>query len=159
VSLTEDYLHFAGHATIAQVLRIYAERQAQWWWLLVAEIEGAHYVCSFGSLLPYLTGRTAHIVHNIGDCAICSSMDPLLWKQTGALVEQALADDAACARLVSSLPMAELLTVETSELAGARVGSWALRQGKRVCGLLRDGALSGMYVARTRGEPSGMPGF
>jgi hypothetical protein len=51
---------------------------SHWWWLLTTEIEGAYYVCLFGSLLPYLTGRTAHIVHNIGDCAVCSGMDPLL---------------------------------------------------------------------------------
>ena len=86
-------------------------------------------------------------------------MDPILWQQTGALVEEALADETACARLVSSLPMAGLLTVESSELEGAPVWSWAARQGRRVCSLLQDGALSGVYVAQMRGERGGMPDF
>ena len=157
--MTEDYLRFPGHATMEQVLRAYVDRNGQWWWLLVTDREDAYRVCSFGSLLPYLTGRTPHIVHNIGDCAICSGMDPLLWKQTGALLEEALADEAACARLVSSLPMAELPTVEAGELEGAPVWSWVARQGKRVCGVLQDGALSGVYVARMLGELAGMPDF
>ena len=159
MSTTEDYLRFPGHTTVEQVLRTYVDRDAQWWWLLLTERERAYFVCSFGSLLPYLTGRTPHIVHNIGHCAICSAMNPLLWQQTGVLVEQALADDAACARLVASLPMAELLTIESRELNGAPVSSWVLRQGRRVCGVFEEGALSGLYVAQMSEALGGMPHF
>ena len=54
-------------ANVEEVLRAYLKHKGQWWWLLVSEIEGTYRVCSFGSLLPYLTGRTPHIVHNIGE--------------------------------------------------------------------------------------------
>ncbi len=54
---TGDYLHFPGSATVGEVLQAYVEREGQWWWLLIAETEGEFSVCSFGSLLPYLTGR------------------------------------------------------------------------------------------------------
>jgi len=87
---TEEYLHFPSSASVGDVLQAYVDRNAQWWWLLTTEIAGEHYVCSFGSLLPYLTGRTPHIVHNIGDCAVCSGIGPRLWRGTGALVEEAL---------------------------------------------------------------------
>jgi len=36
--------------------------------------------------------------NNIGDCGLCSSMDPLLRKRTGELVEEALADEFICSR-------------------------------------------------------------
>ena len=48
--ITKNYLHFPASATIEHVLRTYLEQDAHWWWLL-----------------PYLTGRTAYIVHNIGE--------------------------------------------------------------------------------------------
>ena len=81
-------------------------------------------------------------MHNIGDCAICTGMDPILWQQTGALVEEALADETACARLVSSLPMAGLLTVESRSarlVVGGAAGHASLRctRGRRPVGHLR----------------------
>lgn len=159
MSMTNDYLQMPGDATIEEVLRAYLDRKGRWWWLLVTETEGQYYVCSFGSLLPYLTGRTPHIVHNIGDCGICSGMDPVLWRDTGALVDEALADEAICSRSVSDLPMAELPTVEAGTMKGLALGLWLGKQGSRVGGMTKNGAFYGMYVERMRGDPGGLPDF
>jgi len=161
VCMSKDYLHVSGSATVEQVLRACIDRQAQWWWLLITEVEGEYYVCSLGSLLPYLTGRTPHIVHSIGDCAVCSGMDPLLWRDTGALVEEALADVAACSRLVSDLPMARLPVIEAKELEEPQIGLWLARQGLRAGGVIEDGVLCGVHVLQTLGDVggSGPPDF
>ena len=158
--ISKDYLHVSGSATVEQVLRACMDRQAQWWWLLITEVEGEYYVCSLGSLLPYLTGRTPHIVHSIGDCAVCSGMDPLLWRDTGALVEEVLADVAARSRLVSDLPMAKLPVIEAKNLE-SQVEFWLARQGLRAGGVTEDGVLCGVYVLQTLGDPagSGLPDF
>jgi hypothetical protein len=157
MSLSKDFLHFPGSATIEQVLRTYLDRHGDWWWLLTTEIGGEYRVCSFGSLLPYLTGRTPHIVHNIGDCAICSGMDPLLWCDTGALVEQALADATACSRLVSNLPLAELPVVTVEDLEGLEGGYWLVMRGGRALGVTENGVLSGIYIEQVKGDLGGLP--
>jgi len=157
--MTKEYLHFPGSATVGEVLRAYVYRNAQWWWLLTTEIAGTYYVCSFGSLLPYLTGRTPHIVHNIGDCAVCSGIDPRLWRDTGAMVEEALADGATCSRLVADLPMAELPVVEATAMEESEIGFWLMRQGLRVCGVTQNGVLCGVTIAQTLGGLGGVPGF
>jgi hypothetical protein len=155
----EDYVLFPGSATIEEVLRDYRDRGGQWWWLLIGETEGSYTVCSFGSLLPYLTGRTSHIVHNIGDCAICCGIDPLLWTNTGTLIEEALADASIRSRVVSDLPMAELLLVESGNTAGTTIGFRLIDQGLRVAGLTEDGVLCGVYLVQYRGIPGGPPDF
>jgi hypothetical protein len=159
MSITKDYLHFPGDATIVQVLRTYLDRDAHWWWLLTTERHNEYYVCSFGSLLPYLTGRTPHIVHNIGDCPICSSMDEQLWKGTGSLVREALVRAAIRARRVADLPMAELPVVDVTEVEESERTKWLFRHASRVCGVVEDGVLIAMYVARMRGHVAGMPDF
>ena len=159
MSISEDYLEFPGSATIGQVLGAYIDRQAQWWWLLITEIEGEHKVCSFGSLLPYLTGRTPHIVHSIGDCPICCAMDPLLWSDTGTLVAEVLTDEAACSRRVSDLPMVDLPVIEAKTMEGTRIEFWLMEQGLRACGVTEDGTLSGVYILQYRGVPGGLPDF
>jgi hypothetical protein len=153
MSLDKDYLHFAPDATMEEVLRTYLDREAKWFWLLTTERDGRYYVCSFGSLLPYLTGRTPHIVHNIGDCPICCSMDPVLWQDTDVLVEEALQDKAICGRRVADLPMAELRTMDAKEYeeTGIAFGS--------VVGLIDDGVLCGLYIERMRGDVGGVPAF
>ena len=60
ITISKDYLHFPGSATIEYVLRTYLDRDAHWRWLLTTEIEGTYYVCSFGSLLPYLTSLAGY---------------------------------------------------------------------------------------------------
>ena len=159
MSISKDYLHFPGSAAIEEVLHAYVDRQCQWWWLLTTEMGGEYAVCSFGSLLPYLTGRTSHIVHSIGDCPVCSSVDPVLWRDTGALVEEVLADVAGRARLVSDLPMAELPIIEAETIKGTRIGFWLMEQGLRACGVAENGVLCGVYVLQYRGDPGGLPDF
>jgi len=159
MSITHEYLHFAGQTQVGEVLRAYVDRQATWFWLLTTERAGQYYVCSFGSLLPYLTGRTPHIVHNIGDCPICSSMDPQLWQDTDVLVEEALADAAIRARTVSDLPMAELPIADVTHVDEAERDMWLFRHADRVCGVVEDGALTAMYVVRMRGDAGGIPDF
>jgi hypothetical protein len=157
--ISNDTMHFSGSATMEEVLRTYVDRQCQWWWLLTTEREGEFYVCSFGSLLPYLTGRTPHIVHSIGDCPVCSGMDLLLWSNTDALVEEALADVATCSRSVSDLPMAELPIVEDEEMEGSDIGFWLMRQGLRACGVTNNGVLCGVYILQVMGDLGGLPDF
>jgi hypothetical protein len=145
--ITKDFLHVPASATVGQVLRTYLDRQGQWWWLLTTEMDGQYYVCSFGSLLPYLTGRTSHIVHRMGHCPICGGMDPMMWQDTGALVEEAVADVAARSRLVSDLPMAELPVVEAgTETYGAT-------------GVMENGVLCGVDIPQMKGGLGGMPAF
>lgn len=159
MAITNDYLYFPGSATIGQVLQAYRERRAEWNWLLVAESGGQFSVCSFGSLLPYLTGCTEHIVHNIGDCAICCSMDAMLWKDTGRLVREALADKAVRARLVADLPMAELRVVEAKREDESPSDWYRRRSFGRAVGVTENGILIGVDVQRYRGDRGGLPDF
>lgn len=159
MAITKDYLHFPGSATIGEVLQAYRHRKAEWDWLLVAETEGQFSVCSFGSLLPYLTGRTEHIVHNIGDCVICHGMDPMLWKDTGRLVRAALRDKAIRARRVADLPLAELRTVEAQREDESQSEWYRRRSFSRVAGVTKDGVLIGVDVQRYRDDSGGMPAF
>jgi hypothetical protein len=159
MTITKDYLHFPGSATVEEVLRTYLDRQGQWWWLLISEIEGEYYVCSFGSFLPYLTGRTPHIVHNIGDCPVCSSIDPLLWRDTDALVEETLADAASCSRLVSDLPMARLPVIEAKDMEGLQIEFWLARQGLRAGGVTKNGLLCEVHILQVKGDLGGLPDF
>ena len=145
--IIKDFLHVPATATVGQVLRTFLDRQGQWWWLLTTEVKGQHYICSFGSLLPYLTGRTPHIVHSIGRCPVCGGMDPVLWRETGALVEETLADAATCSRLVADLPMAELPVVE----AGTEVHPGT--------GVTENGVLCGVDIVQMKGDLGGMPAF
>jgi len=157
--LSKDHLHFPGSATVGQVLRAYLDHDAQWWWFLTTEREGEYFVCTFGSLLPYLTGRTPHIVHNIGDCPICSGMDPLLWQQTGTLAEEALAKPTICARRVAELPMAELPVVDIRDTKRDDFWFWLWSQGKgtRVYGVMENGVLSGVHFQQELGLSGGGP--
>jgi len=159
MSLDTDYLHFPPDATMEQVLRTYLDREAKWFWLLTTEREGQHCVCSFGSLLPYLTGRTPHIVHNIGDCPICCSMDPVLWQDTDVLVEEALAHADIRKRRVADLPMVELPVVDVTDVVESELPVWLFRHAAPVCGVIEDGVLTAMYVERMRGDVGGVPNF
>jgi hypothetical protein len=159
MDITKEYLHFPGTATIGEVLQAYRDRKAKWDWLLIVETSGQFSVCSFGSLLPYLTGRTEHIVHNIGDCVICHSMDPVLWKDTDRLVREALADRAIRSRCVADLPMAELKVVEAQREGESRSEWYRRRSFSRVAGVTKDGVLIGVDVQRYRGDGGGMPDF
>ncbi len=158
MSRRDDYIQVAANATIGQALRCYVEREGQWWWLLITEVDGEYRVCSFGSLLPYLTGHTSHIVHKIGDCAICSGMDPVLWRDTGPLVEEALPDEAICSRLVGDLPMASLPIIDAKAAKELPVGLRHMTFGP-VVAMVEDGAVTAVEVEVMRGDPGGLPNF
>ena len=98
-------------------------------------------------------------MYNIGDCGLCSGMGLVLWRDTGALVEEARADGATCSRLVSDLPMAELPIVEGETMKGRAIGLWIRKLGSRVCGITKKGSLRRMYVERMRGDSGGLPDF
>lgn len=162
MAITQDFLLFPGNATVKQVLRAYLHRGADWWWLLVADLDGSHGICSFGSLLPYLTGRTAHIVHNIGNCPICSAMDPALWSDTGRLVREALADAAICARTVADLPLADLFVMAAEDVANINWNEWfnAGRPWPSIRGVTEGGVFTGVNIPQTMGGlGGGMPAF
>lgn len=106
--MRNDFIYVSASGLIGDVLQAYIDHKAQYWWLLIAAKNQQYYVCSFGSLLPYLTGRTDHIVHSIGDCVICSGLDPLLWQNTDRLIEEALASQTIRSRLVAELPLANI---------------------------------------------------
>ena len=74
-----------------------------------------------------MNGEHVRIVRNIGDCGLCSGMDPVLWKRTRELVEEALADEAICSRSVSDLPVAELPIVEAQNMEGLTLGLALMR--------------------------------
>jgi hypothetical protein len=159
IPLGKDCVHLPAGTTVGQALRAFQERQSQWWWLLVTEFEGEYRVCSLGSLLPYLTGRTSHIVHRIGDCVICSGLDPLLWRDSGALLKEALADRDTCSRLLSDLPMAELPAIEHEGLTEGVLSFWLMRRGSRACAVTENGVLRGVYIEQELKAPGGPPDF
>ena len=84
-------------------------------------------------------------------------MDPVLWKRTGELVEEALADEAIGSRSVPDLPLAELPIVEAQNMEGLTLGLSLVRLGQRDCGVTKSGVLSGVYVRRMWGDPGGLP--
>jgi hypothetical protein len=104
----QDYIYMPADTTVGAALCAYLEREGQWWWLLITKVRDAYRVCTFGSLLPYLTGQADHIVHAVGDCPICSALDPMIWTDTADLVEEVLADPAGRSRRIGDLPMYEL---------------------------------------------------
>lgn len=138
--MRNDFLNFPTSATVGEVLEAYVDRQANYWWLLISGKADEYFVCSFGSLLPYLTGRTDHIVHDIGHCTICSGMDTLLWQDTGLLVEEALADKGICGRLLAELPMAALRTTAVTLYH-------------------KDGRITGIDYPQMKGDLGGPPSF
>lgn len=82
MAITKEFLHFPPDATIGEVLSAYRRRKAQWWWFLTTSVDDEYFVCTFSSLLPYLTGRTDHIVHRPGarPSDHRESAPPLAWR-------------------------------------------------------------------------------
>jgi len=158
MTLSQDFINKPGRATIEEVLRGYLDQDADWWWMLVAETEGEFLICTFGSLLPYLVGKTPHIVHSIGDCALCTAMEPLFWTETGRLVEKVLADQKVSSRLVSELPMAELPVVDDPQQE-FEIMQTMMMQKASACGVRTGGVLSGVYILQTKGDLSEPPQF
>jgi hypothetical protein len=155
--LSTPHVLLSSDATVGDAVRACVHRKGQWWWVLVVQDGEQYGICSYGSLLPYLTGRTPHIVHNVGDCAICSGMDSLLWRETGSLVDEVMADEDICARRLSELPTAPLRTVAAEEINEDRLFATLGRLGPAV-GLTLDGAWAGVHVVRTR-DLGGIPAF
>lgn len=154
--------HYTPHVflpsdgTVGDAVRAYVDRGGGAWWLLVTQVGGQYRVCSYGSLLPYLTGRTPHIVHNLGDCAICSGMDPLLWQETDSLVDEVVVNERICSRRLSELPMADL-PILVGDDAGKETPDRAWTPGPAF-GITFGGELEGVYVERTKGLDA-MPVF
>lgn len=155
--LSSPHILLPSDATVGDAVRAYVHRKGQWWWVLVVQDGEQYGICSYGSLLPYLTGRTPHIVHNIGDCAICSAMDSLLWQQTDALVDEVMTNEGLRARRLSELPMALLRTIATEKMDEDRKFMTLGCLGP-VVGLTLDGELAGVHVERTR-DLGGIPAF
>jgi hypothetical protein len=153
----QDYLCFPGSTTVGKVLRTYVRRQCDWWWVLIADAEGEHTICSFGSLLPYLTGRTPHIVHSVGHCPVCSGLDPLLWRDTGTLVQKALRSWRTRIRRISDLPMAPLPVAELKATQGPDFHLWLVEQGTNIYGVAESGVLCGVNIPQTMGGLMGGP--
>ena len=155
--LSTKYVFLPADATVGDAMRAYILRKGLWWWVLVVQDGDQYGICSYGSLLPYLTGRTPHIVHNVGDCATCSGMDPLLWRETDSLIDEVMANEDSCARRLSELPMSLLRTMATEEMDEDRVFMTLGRLGPAV-GLTLGGALAGVHVERMR-DLGGIPAF
>lgn len=161
--IVEEFLHFPPDASIGEVLREYRRRDAQWWWFLTTEIESEYHVCTFGSLLPYLTGRTDHIVHRPGACVICSGLNPVLWHDTDKLVRQALFSRRICRRLVSSLPLArmpvrDIELVDPPPREDPETMNWLAWVTTRTRGVTVDGVLVGVNFDQEMGAlGSGSP--
>jgi hypothetical protein len=155
--LSKNYIFFPSETTIEEVLSAYLQRDAAWFWYLVTERNDGYKVCSFGSLLPYLTGRTQHIVHTPGDCPICTGMDPVLWQDTDTLVEEALATKHIRQRLISSLPMADFEVVDIHGLDESQIEIVFILEGN-FFGITYKGEFQGFYEVRMRNgfdlEPS-----
>ena len=158
MSITQDFIHMQGNATIDEVLGAYLDRDGQWQWLLVVEEKSKYFVCTFGSLLPYLVGKTPHIVHHVGECVICSAMDPLFWSETNLLVESVIEDQKIGEQLVSELPLAELPIVDdpNKELDIIKT---MMMQKARACGIRTGGVMSGVYILQFRGSFDKPPQF
>jgi hypothetical protein len=156
--ITKDFIQTRGSATIAEILQIFADRDGQWWWLLVAEVAGEYYVCSFGSLLPYLAGKTPHIVHQIGECALCTGMDPIFWTETNLLLKSVMADQQMGRQQVSDLPLAELPVIDNPSEEADIVNIMTMRKA-HACGVRTEGVLKGVYIYQVKGNLGEAPQF
>lgn len=157
--LLTGFLLLPDSATVGQALRACEERRLGGSWLLVTEAGSAHRVCSLGSLLLYLTGRTPHIVHRLGDCAICSGVFAQVRSQTAALLQEAQADPAICSRLLAELPMAELPDVEVGNLAEDEIHHFLTKSPWRTCAVTQNGRFLGVYIRDQVMAPGGLPDF
>jgi hypothetical protein len=161
MSETDQYIYMPADATVGEALSAYLEREAQWGWLLITEVEGAYRVCTFGSLLPYLTGKADHITHEIGECPICSGLDPMVWTDTNQLVEVALADPAVRSRRIADLPMYELLLappVMIPALAPDDLDVDEIWYGQNLNLRIENGHLISVDIEQMRGV-GGLPAF
>lgn len=108
----DPHVVYPGQTPIGVVVEDYLNNDWDYFWLLVTERENGYGYCSFGSLLPYLVGRTEHIIHHEGECIICSGLDPVFWLDPERLIPQVLEDKAISSRLVGDLPLADLLVID-----------------------------------------------
>jgi hypothetical protein len=159
---TLDYIYAPAGMMVGAALRAYLERGAQWWWLLITRVNGAYRAGTFGSLLPYLAGKTDHIVHTIGDCVICSGLDPLLWTDTDELVDAVLADPAVRARQISDLPLLVLEPVDLATVLPYMIPEGAsfdeLWQGPRLTLAVENGRLVSVDIVQTK-DLGGVPAY
>jgi hypothetical protein len=159
IPIRTDYLYFPASATVGQVLRACQEHRSPGSTLLLTRAEGAFAMCSLGSLLPYLTGRTPHIVHRHGECPICSALYPMVWRDTAALLTEALASVDVCSRLLSHLPLAGIPAIEAKRLAEDGVASKLAQIGFRACAVTDNGAPCGVYIIAETRTLGGLPDY
>jgi len=159
VSLRTDFLYFPEQATVGQALQACEEQHTPGASLLVTRVEGAYRICSLGSLLPYLTGHTPHIVHRLGECPICSGLDRHLWQDTAALLSEARADAQVRERLLSDLPLAQIPVLEARRLAEPGIAAKLAEIGFRACAVTEDGVLCGIYLVPETKTLGGLPSF
>lgn len=154
-----DYLYFPASTTVGQALQACQQRNVPGSSLLVTQVEGAYRICSLGSLLPYLTGRTPHIIHRHGDCPICSGLIPLQWQDTAALLKEALADANTCSRLLPDLPLAGIPHIEATRLAEEGIAAKLAGLGFRACAVTENGVLCGVLTILQERSLGGAPDF
>lgn len=154
-----DYLYFPASTTVGQALQACQAQDVPGPSLLVTQVEGAYRICSLGSLLPYLTGRTPHIVHGHGDCPICSGLIPPQWQDTAALLAEAFADADACSRLLPDLPLAGIPRIEATRLAEEGIAAQLAGLGFRACAVTQDGVLCGVLTILQERAPGGALDF
>jgi hypothetical protein len=156
VPIRTDYLQFPEGATVGQVLLACQQGSCQGSTLLMTFIEEQYRICTLGSLLPYLLGRTPHIVHRHGECPVCTGLDPLIWRDTTALLQQALADGDVCSRTLPDLPLAAIPMIEAGKLQEAGTAARLAGLGFRACAVTENGLLRGVHIIQqtmTRGGP------
>lgn len=160
MSLIDSYIFVPAEATVTEALCAYLDREANWWWFLVTRKEDAYAVCSFGSLLPYLTGKTPHIVHMPDACPICSGVDPVYWGNTTEQVEEALAMPGVRARQVGDLPMAPMytITVEEYDREHAPISLWEQRLHSNPYGITDSARLISIHHTDTKSMDMGLGG-
>lgn len=163
MALTESYVFVPADATVTEALCAYLDREADWWWFLITRQDGGYRVCSFGSLLPYLTGRTPHIVHLPDACPICTGMDPVYWGNTTEQVTEALALPSLRARRVGDLPMATMYTITVDEYdrEHAPISLWNQRLHSNPYGITDGSRLVAINYEQTRdmGLGGSVPAF
>ena len=144
------HLFFPGRATVGEILRAYQPQQKQpdgFWLLLVVWAGGEFHVGSFSSLLPYLTGRTPHVVHDVGECK-CGRQGMYRWEE---LLNEALSNPAVCARPASDLPLLKLPTVERDRMTSKEFDAWVQSRAPAPCGVTENGVFYGLDLSPYRG--------
>jgi hypothetical protein len=144
-----QHLFFPGSITVGEILRAYAPLQKAPhgdWVLLVVQVGEEFRVGSFSSLLPYLTGRTPHVVHDVGACH-CGGLNYSMPE----LLQEALSTSKICARRAADLPLLNLPTVERDAMTKQAFKEWVRQRAPAPCGVTENGVFYGLDLSPYRG--------